>query len=102
MNRKQPCKEGIHKYRRFRLNPGDNPRKKLIFRCILCPHYVVGKEMVIGRESICWVCGKTFRMSEHSLQLKPHCGCKSRKDLTPEKDNLMNLLLSKLGENNAS
>lgn len=101
MSKNSPCK--VHKYRRFRFNPGDNPRKKVLYRCINCPHYVVGKEMIIGRECICWICGKVFRMTEKSLQLKPHCECKRTLNPTaPEKSDLMNLLLSKLGENNAS
>lgn len=84
-----------HKYRRFRFNPGDNPRKKLLFRCIKCPHYVVGKEMIIGRECECWVCGRTFTMTEKTLQLKPHCGCKNR-DNDTSKGELIDLLMEKL------
>ena len=51
--------------------------------------------MVIGRESICWNCGDTFRMNLNSLLLKPHCGCKTK---AKEIDNTKNELLKSLME----
>lgn len=30
--------------------------------------------LALGRESICWRCGNTFKMTEYSIRLaKPHC-----------------------------
>lgn len=61
----------VHKYKRVRLDRNKNP----VYKCIRCPHYVI-EPLVIGRECECWYCGNPFTMNQHSLLLKPHCGCK--------------------------
>jgi hypothetical protein len=63
-----------------------------------CPHYVVGKEMIIGRYCECWVCGEVFQMGENNLQLKPHCGCKN-KGTSSNKEELLSLLMEKISAN---
>lgn len=59
------CK--VHKFIRGKL--GD----KIIYKCLHCPSYVFFP-LIIGRESICHGCGKTFRIGL-KVQAKPHCGC---------------------------
>jgi len=100
------CKNNVHKYRRFRVNPGDKESKRYFYRCTRCPHSTYSKEMILDRYSECWVCGKTFQMTINTLQLKPHCGCKNRvtiqtpQPLKPETQDLLNLLLEKVNNGN--
>jgi len=93
------CKNNIHKYRRFRVNPGDKESKRYFYRCVRCPHSTYSKEMILDRFAECWVCGGTFQITENTLQLKPHCGCKNRK-IQPETADLLNLLLEKVNNGN--
>jgi hypothetical protein len=71
-------KEHTHKYVRARI--GKN--KYMIYRCAVpgCTHFIVS-ELIAGRKSICWRCGKEFFISEDLIRKKPHCNeCTRRKD----------------------
>ena len=68
--------QGPHKYKRLKMGRG---KDYIVFRCDIpgCPHYVP-RDLVTGRETICWKCGKTFIMStKDSHHSKPSCGCLS-------------------------
>ena len=68
--------QGAHKYRRVKMG---REKDYIVYRCDLpsCPHYVP-KYLAVGRESICWKCGKTFILNGKNLtQAKPTCGCLS-------------------------
>lgn len=60
------CK--VHKYTRSKLG------NKIIYKCVKCPSYVFG-ELILGRQSICYGCEKTFTIGLKNLQKNPHCGC---------------------------
>lgn len=50
--------------------------KSEVFKCVNCPHYVP-TDLIVGRESVCWFCGKTFTISiARSKKARPTCGCK--------------------------
>lgn len=55
-----------------------------IFKCTIpgCTHYVPA-ELALGRESICWVCGKVMVITQRSLRLKRphHYECYSKESL---------------------
>jgi len=61
----------VHKYERIKLgNKGFE-----VFKCMHpnCPHYI-RKELVIGRETICWRCGEEVPMTKPMARMKkPHC-----------------------------
>jgi hypothetical protein len=67
---------GPHKYRRIQWRSRQvKGEPYTIFKCMLpgCTHYVP-RDLVVGNESLCWVCGKTFQMTYASTYLaKPHC-----------------------------
>ncbi len=94
------CPNNIHKYRRFRRSAAEIKAGKLvIFRCIRpgCSHFVT-RNFVIGRLAECWACGLTFAMSEKSLQMKPHCGCRVTKVMRPAAaEEIKDAILSKIG-----
>lgn len=57
----------IHKYIRKKLG-----RTYVIYKCVLpnCAHYL-SKDLILGRNSICWRCGNVFTITKHHK--KPHC-----------------------------
>lgn len=63
--------EGPHKYERIKLgNKGFE-----VFKCMLrdCAHWI-RKELVVGRETICWRCGDALVMTKFTATMKkPHC-----------------------------
>ena len=62
----------VHKYVRVQLG---KERNYFVWRCSVsgCPHYVP-RELVVGRQSICWRCGKVFTITQAVIDLKkPHC-----------------------------
>lgn len=73
---KSKTHEGAHQYRRVRLG---KEKDYIVYRCIKpgCPHYIP-KEMLPGKTSVCWKCGKEFIVQTSNLQqAKPTCGCLS-------------------------
>jgi hypothetical protein len=67
---------GPHKYQRikWRSRKADG-EPYVIFKCMLpgCTHYVP-RDLVVGNETICWKCGRTFQMAyAHTYLAKPHC-----------------------------
>lgn len=66
-------KKHTHKYGKVK------PRKEnpdwVIYKCHLpgCTHYLHGETFVLGKQSICWLCGEEFTMSQRSLKVKPEC-----------------------------
>lgn len=67
---------GPHKYQRikWRSRKADG-EPYIIFKCMLpgCTHYVP-RDLVVGNETICWKCGRTFQMAyAHTYLAKPHC-----------------------------
>jgi len=63
--------EHVHKYMRVKLG-----KKKdfIVFKCMIpgCTHYLQ-RDLVVGRESICWVCGELMTLSMKTTTLKyPH------------------------------
>lgn len=62
--------EHVHKYKRAKLG-----KDYLVYKCMLpnCPHYLPRK-LVVGRQSLCWICAGQFIMStESSSMTRPHC-----------------------------
>jgi hypothetical protein len=69
----------VHKYKRVKL--GKNGY--IVYACMFpdCTHYLP-EDRVVGRQSICWVCGKIMVVyrDTNGLLAKPHCrGCYVRK-----------------------
>lgn len=92
------CK--THKYVRSKLG------SKIIYKCIKCPSYVFDT-LILGRETICHGCSKTFTIGIKNLQAKPHCGCltemyKKKYNLGPNletnntKEELLDILMRKI------
>ena len=72
----------VHKYLRVKLSP-----IYTVYRCVVpnCRHYV-HERLVIGLNSICWICDTPFTMTYKSLLKKPHCkNCKPRLSKDREK-----------------
>jgi transcription initiation factor IIE alpha subunit len=45
-----------------------------IYFCVLNCDYKVHTELALGKQVICWRCGRPFLMTEYSCRLaKPHC-----------------------------
>lgn len=67
---------GPHKYQRISWRSRQAKGEPyVIFKCMLrgCNHYVP-RDIVVGNETLCWRCGKTFQMTTASTYLKkPHC-----------------------------
>ncbi len=65
--------EHIHKYMRVKLS-----ETYTVFKCMIpgCPHYIC-RELVIGRQSICWKCEEPMILTMRSTTLKKphHLGC---------------------------
>jgi len=60
----------IHKY--MRVNLGKNGY--VVFKCMIpgCPHYI-RRELAVGRQSICWRCGRPMTLTmANTLLKKPH------------------------------
>jgi len=71
-------KQHIHKYIRHKL--GKN--KYEVFRCAIpgCVHFITAS-LIVGRESVCWRCGRVFVVTADLVRKKPHCAaCTRRKD----------------------
>ncbi len=82
-------KTHIHKYYRTTLTPERKRHGKIsgakIWRCALpgCTHYVFHKALMVNRQSICWVCGEPFILTNFALRnAKPHCKCGVQNDET--------------------
>lgn len=92
-----PSKDHIHTYRRVKTQPNR-------YMCAdpTCSHSQI-KEMLNGKESLCWACGNKFVLdSQHLKRAKPHCGCltgaaKSESIVTPSTFSIEETLLKKLG-----
>lgn len=69
-----------HKYKLTNLaSRGREPY--LVYKCESCSHYVA-TNLALGRATICWSCGKEFRMTQKQITrriVKPKCpeGCKA-------------------------
>ena len=76
---KRSLKPHIHKYMRV---IKDNPPGYTVFKCMIpgCEHWI-RKELCLGRESICWVCGTAVILNMENLSLKKprHFECKRSK-----------------------
>ena len=85
----------VHKYRRFRSNPGE--KKLELYRCMNCSHYIIGKKLVLGRESLCWNCNRVFKLELRHLRLKPICdNCRKTKTKETPNSDLLKTLMEKL------
>lgn len=68
----------IHKYVRVKVGV----KKREYYKCSLegCTHKIF-PELAVSRESICNYCANSFFMTKESITLlKPHCGCRKKKD----------------------
>ena len=69
-------KEHIHKYLRV-IN--DNPPGYTVYKCVVpgCKHWL-RKELLLARESICWVCGTAMILTQPDLNMKKprHFACR--------------------------
>ena len=67
----------IHKYQKAKLG------NFVVFKCMLpgCPHYI-RRELVIGRESICWNCNTKMILTMANTVLKrpTHEECRGRRE----------------------
>lgn len=93
--RKVAAHAGPHKYKRITWKTRVSKEPYIVFKCMLpgCTHYTP-KDLVVGNETICWRCGKTFQMaSVHTYMAKPHCvACtKGRKGEASVEDVMTNL-----------
>lgn len=65
-------KHEVHKYRKVKQKPSN----RTIYKCMLpnCRHYTT-PELVLGMESICWSCEKSFVLTKALLSQKvmPTC-----------------------------
>jgi len=63
-------KEHTHKFRRHTYETGS----KIYFCTLPKCNKKIKVGLALGKESICWRCGKEFVMNEYSVRLaKPHC-----------------------------
>lgn len=71
-------KQHTHKYRRFL-----TARSKQLWRCVLagCNHVIYQAELMPGRESICWRCGREFTLMPSNMdQNQPTCSdCREKR-----------------------
>jgi hypothetical protein len=89
---KRKVHEGPHKYIKARFTKS----RSIIFKCGLqgCTHFIY-EPLIIGRESVCWVCNEIFEVIRKSIRNKKlHCeDCtRGKKSLLSKKelDLLMN------------
>lgn len=78
-------KHKLHKYQKVKF--GLNGHE--IFKCILgCKHYLPAINLLLGRESECWRCGKPFVAIVTTITLKkPHCeDCTKGREVMENKD----------------
>lgn len=73
-----PSINHIHKYRRAKLGKG-----RRVYECVLpdCTHYLY-EDRVLGKKTICWVCGRPTLIYKDSngILARPHCKtCTKRK-----------------------
>ena len=66
----------VHKYKKSNIAKKGN-KKYEVWKCQLpnCTHYLT-KSHVVGRLSLCWVCGDTCivrRENDGAVRAKPHC-----------------------------
>lgn len=77
--------EHTHKFMRVKLG-----RKGYeVFKCMVpdCPTYI-RKELVVGRQTICWRCGIVLIMNQwHATMKKPHCRTCTRPYVRAEEKN---------------
>lgn len=75
----------VHKYKRILIGKKDY----YVYKCMLsgCPHHVQ-VQAAIGRESVCWGCGKTITITQNDLDVKkvrPICeDCKEYRRIKKE------------------
>jgi len=87
----------VHKLKRVR-----KEGKQDIYKCQLCPAYYT-ESIVVGHQTTCWKCGRSFIMNVNSMLHKPMCGCqlgsKSKVSTTVKdaKQTVIDALLSKVG-----
>lgn len=69
----RPSKKHIHKYRKVK--PNKNNPDWVIYKCDLpgCTHYIHGEILILGKQSICFLCEQPFIMNVRSLRVKPEC-----------------------------
>jgi ribosomal protein S27AE len=61
--------EHVHKLRRHKY-----PNGTKVYFCVLDCNYKIEAAFVIGKKTICNICGEEFHMNEYSAKLaKPHC-----------------------------
>lgn len=82
----------VHKYQLVYLGrkvKGRGTNKKIIkegtpvWRCMLlnCPHYLSDSDLLVGRVSECWKCGKPFEIKRFNMErVRPTCNeCRGEK-----------------------
>ena len=77
----------LHKLKRLKYKSGN-----VSFFCILDCSYKISQALALGKQTICWRCGKPFTMTEYSLRLaKPHCeACHKPKGVSDKLDDILN------------
>jgi len=73
-----PVQRHVHKYKRNKLGKG-----YVVYECVLpdCTHYLE-ESRIVGKRTICWVCGKqtTIYRDSNGILARPHCkGCTKTK-----------------------
>lgn len=59
----------IHQFRRHNYKNGEQ-----IYFCVLDCNFKVNVKLALGKQNICWICGKAFVLNEYSIRLaKPRC-----------------------------
>lgn len=73
-------KDHIHKYMRV-IN--DRNKDYIVYKCMFpgCPHWL-RKELLLGRESICWICNTSMFLNAADLSMKKprHYNCRKIKE----------------------
>lgn len=96
----QQREKHVHKYQRFK-----TPKGTKLWKCMLsgCNHSFYNDELLVGRETICWLCGDEFKIEKATgkLSVKPVCSnCwKKRKQQFNERVNKVSKISDKAYDN---
>jgi len=84
-----PVQHHVHKYKRNRLG-----REYTVYECALpdCTHYLP-ESRIVGKKSICWVCGKAHVIYKDSngVLARPHCRACTKTTKKDKKEDFLDL-----------
>lgn len=79
-----------HKFQKKRLGMSKETLKPyFVWACVLsgCSTYY-REELIVGKDAICWICGKTFQVYRDSngILARPHCKSCTKKKVKEEEE----------------